>query len=258
MNNNKIDLIIKAQELLEKQGRLPNGRKSRSDKGKSRRPYLVECNKSFVWKYQMVLSKIRRKDTDNTLISFDENGYYVDIDEQRVPEFGQFVNKSIIRSVKYKRTQVGISLERYRFEAYQELATKYPDKVIPLPNADLTRWALECGHLSPEEANLFFVKKRYTYKTFFSEFYHVLPEEIPFYTYVLWRNKYDKVPGGIELDSDFTFKISESVEETHPEWSWYIEDKKQEAALLEEQDKVVRSQRASLAQFNRKMNKENK
>ena len=173
MDTNKIDLMIKAQELLEKQGRLPNGRKSRSDKGKSRKPYLIESNKSFVWKYKMVLSKIHRKDVDNTLITFDENGYYIDIDEQRVPEFGQFVNKSTIRSVKYKRTQVFVSLERYRFEAYQELALKYPDKFIPLPNSDLTRWALECGHLSVEQSKEYFQKKEYTYSTFFSEFYHV-------------------------------------------------------------------------------------
>ena len=255
MDVKKIDLMIKARELLEKQGRLPNGRKSRSDKGKSRKPYLVESNKSFVWKYQMVLSKIHKKDRDNTLIAFDENGYYIDIDEQRVPEFGQFVNKSTTRSVKYKRTQVFVSLERYRFEAYQELALKYPDKVIPLPNPDLTRWALECGHLSVEQSKEYFQKKEYTYSTFFSEFYHVRQEDIPYWTYSLWKSKYDRVPGGIELDNSFVFMINESIEETHPEWSWYQRDKELEDVNQKMMDQEARSARAKLAYFNRKVNK---
>ena len=49
--------------------------------------------------------------------------------------------------------------------------------------------------------------------------------------------------------------INESIEETHPEWSWYQRDKEMEDIDQKMMSQEARSARAKLAQFNRKVNK---
>lgn len=182
------------------------------------------------WSYKMVLAKMLKKARDNEfLITYDENGYYHLIPEIR--KGGNYV-------------QHKVDLEEYRFNAWQELATKsgYKRKRVPLPNRDLNSWALNCAGMTPEKALEHFKKKNFTYRSLFCEFYHIIEKEIELWTYEEWRKYYDRVPG-IELNSRFKFVygVLPGTEHCHKEWLSSIveKEKDEEREKLEKHNKKV-------------------
>lgn len=236
------------KELLEKAIQLSSQRKPRSDKGCKRKKYTSTKPKSESWKYSMVLSKLLNKakkiDEPNFLI-YDENGYYIDIESKMKPIYGEFKQikdgKTETRHVKYIWQQKPINLEKYRFNAWLEKALG-PDanSLVPLPNYDLNRWALECAGMSPEEATAYFKKRSFTWLQLFCVFYHIKEEDIAFWDYDSWREYYECCPKN-ELDEDFKFEVGKKpgTEEFKPEWE-YVTKEKTTLEKLQEMEEIQR------------------
>lgn len=241
-------LILKAQELLVKQGLLPSGRKPRSDKGKARAKQTHKYKQDAVWKYKMVMTKLLNKDDDYLLLT-DHNGYYCKIPEVLKPEYDSYKDG---RSVKYKRIQKEIDLEEYRFNAWQQMAIsqKIANLLVPLPNRDLTRWALDCGKMNPRQSYDYFVKKGFTYKTLFLTFYHIEDGDQEYWSYAQWRKYYDRIPK-IELDESFKLKLDHPPGslDFHPEWSWYTKQLEDEAKQIELEARERRSWTAKISKI---------
>lgn len=225
----KTRLLKEAQNLLYNKGLLPNGRKSRSDKGQSRKPYTLLKDtylpKNKMWAFQSVLNRLlkRAKLTDDDfLVMFDKNGYYVDIDRTK--------------------TQKAISLEEYRFNAYKEKATSISKHHPICLSNDIKAW------LYNREANPVAISQAgITYEQFFCLLYHILPEELEAWTYEQWRIHYNRVPE--ELDFGFKFNIDKlpGTEEFHPEWILYNSIKQKEAEQRTKDDLNKRSWAAKLS-----------
>lgn len=184
---------------------------------------------SKMWRYNVVLKKILKRATDNDfLVTYDENGYYCVILERR-------------RRDKYIQRKV--DLERYRFEAWQELAiTKgYKYAKVKLPNADLNAWALSCAGMNAHEALEYFKKKGFTHQSLFCEFYHIKVKEIELWTYDEWRKYYERTPK-IELNSrfKFTFGVLPGSENCHKEWEKNLAERQREREKELAEEKIKR------------------
>ncbi len=203
------------QELLkelEGLGVLSNGRKSRSDKGKTRGPnskvrsdkgthriatYGVQKSPRAI--YAALRARLlNREITYNSLvIEQDINSIFMPaIKEDQVREGYYSV---VIHGVKKERTikhikGYSVDLERYRFEALQDLAAP-------------TQFTEEDGQLFKQEI---FLTRATTYLDLFCRLYHVREEDYLRWTYKHWKEDYLIVCDEL-LDNEFTFNL-----EHHP------------------------------------------
>lgn len=193
---------------------------------------------SKVWRYNVVLKKTLKKATDNDfLVTYDDNGYYCTIPERRL---------------KGRYLQHEIDLERYRFEAWQDLAIAkgYKYAKVKLPNADLNAWALSCAGMNAQQALEYFKKKRFNNQSLFCEFYHIKVKEIELWTYDEWRKYYERTPK-IELSSrfKFTFGVLPGTENCHKEWLEDIKNRQRDKELELEAEKNKKSWEAKANYF---------
>lgn len=192
VNDKKKTELLKELATL---GELPNGRKQRSDKGKSRGPnskvrrdkgqsristkYMQQSPLSIFKRELSRLTSIEVTDSDDPrCIRTDVNGIYLLRMRDTTTKGGNYTvhhaNKAIARTIKYIQGSV-IDLERYRFEALQNEAR---NEII---NANDAQYFKEALHHTNSQ----------TWFDLFVKLYHIKDEEALRWTYDKWRKEYD-------------------------------------------------------------------
>lgn len=234
---------------------LDSGRKIRTDKNKTHSNF-VQTKLAIYNRLKNKLSN-RKAREENLLLEFefDENGFYLPIPEEyttKAIDYKQTVkdNRIINHSTRRIRTQLGIDLEEYRFNAWQEIAMNRPYEIVP-PNQDLNGILFVRYGIPPEEAEHLTLKRRPIWLEIFSETYHIKPLEVPRWSYKEWSKYYSYVPTQF-LDDDFVFEYGKlpGTAEFHPEWAY----KKQEVETRTAEERQQEEQRKA-QQFITNLNK---
>lgn len=228
-------------------------RNARADKGKKHNypstRKSTEPSKLSV--YKSVKNKLISQGVD---ISLDNNGYYIVTDNEYKPEYGQYENN---RMVKYVRKARGHDIEKYRFEAWQELAMKEPHSKVwndERFKSDLLKWAIHCSGMSKEDIEQYYEKKNMSISQLFTNFYHINESDIFLWTYPLWREYYECTPKD-ELDEEFKFilGIKPGTVQCHPEWAYVTIQKELDKLEEKENEKDKRSWSAKIGHQNRRL-----
>ena len=249
---NREDLLKELSTMID----LDTMRKHRSDAGVKRgqRTSLTqEQTKMAIYNRlkSRITSRARKEALEgNTLLlyEFDENGFYIVIPETyttKAVDYKQnYQGREIDHTVRRIRTQKMIDLEKYRFEAWQELACdpSTRDTVIE-PSPDIRGILLHRYGLNPKVASEKIKKRQLTWSQWFEEVYFINQYEAPLWTYNKWREHYDCCPPQL-LPEDFRFSLAHKpgTPEHHPEWAWYKEKKDRAALNLEEEEKKRRKE----------------
>lgn len=262
------------EELLEEALALthPSGRKVRSDKGKThnytairtketlpraarkdkgvRRPEM-QAPKSKVWIYATIKGKLYKKDQEliargelPLLRGVDENSYYIVVPaayKTRASNHTQeYKGRSIQHTTRRVCTQRELDLERYRFNAYQELATS-KEWNEPSPYISEIRQMLSTRYgIVGQEAEDAIAKRQISNFDLFCEFYHLRVEDAAMWDYDTWQAMYQLCPCET-LDDDFVFSLTlrPGTPEFHPEFAYHAEKviKNQEQAKQDEAER---------------------
>ena len=248
------------EELLEELKTLIDplsGRKRRSDKGKRRHAYNSPMYQSKMHIYNKVRARVGnrdsqlKKETDvsSSLLSieYDENGFYLPVPEayKTISCYYKqdYHGRAIEHTTRRVRTQKGIDLERYRFEAWQQIATETPDKIVE-PSPDIRNLLYNRYGLtgSLEEIDEVIDNRQVSWLTFFCEMYFIRLEDARKWDYETWREYYELCPvGQLPDDFEFIYGVKPGTEYFHPEWA-YIANRK---AAEEERERNQEAQRKS-------------
>lgn len=237
---NKDDLLQQLADL----GYDPvSGRKSRSDKGQRRSNYCQTKEMTKMHTYHRVLARLRNKDNDEVslLSGFDENGFWLPIPESsttKAVDYKQNANgRTIQHTLRKVIVQKYIDIEKYRFEAYQEMAQTKPDEPVPL-GPDERGLLIHRYGLTMKQINESWREEQITYYDWFCELYFVDSPDC--WTYEQWKEYYECCPKE-QLPEDFKFipGYKPGSPECHPEWADYV-NKKESYKEMEQQAEAER------------------
>lgn len=228
----------------------PNGRKKRTDKGQSHNypsnrssPQTPRVDKGVQREqqtplsiYQRVKARMYNKDQEAInngeqplLRGFDENGYYIVIPASYQTEAKNYTQvhegRQIAHTVRRVCTQKEIDLERYRFEAWQWLATRLSTMNQPADClSELMSYLSHRYGILGNEAKELIAKRQITWFELFCEFYYLNPNDAVMWDYDTWQNMYKYCPCET-LPEDFTFSLTlrPGTPEFHPEWAYHAE-----------------------------------
>lgn len=244
--------MAKVKAMREARGLSPStGRPPRADKGQPRGKLTsARGPRSLVSVYLQSYARATRTGWDPTSYS-DLNEFHIERDTHYQIEHGNFVE--IVKgqrretTIRYKRDQVHLDLERRRFDALQELVNKSP--ISPLPKQ--LRFII-VNMLYTRYGMIYDDKHWPTAIEFFCEFYFVKEQEAHLWTYDIWRSHYDRIPRQL-LPPDFKldFHNLPGSEAFHPEWAYRQIDLEQQA----QQDEQAKAARRSFNASNRNMSR---
>lgn len=221
-NNDKRNELLRQLSVLGvsldtpvRKGRSDKGKKrgpiskTRSDKGK-RRISTNGVSKSKLAVYKSVRNKLLNRENvpDSYKVETDINGYYLLMvkDNSVINIYHQvtYHGQTINRNVKHVKGYT-IDLEKYRFEALQELALtigKYSIDKIPNIRQTFKNEYEQVKEILPPLIEFC------TILDLFCAFYHINEEDAILWTYEKWLADYRIVADDI-LDLGFKFKITE-------------------------------------------------
>ena len=231
------------------------GRKIRSDKGKTHQARAQEDNRkkpsSKMSIYCRVITRIKNLDAkrvqnnEPTLLGdFDENGLFVVIPavyETKACNYKQVVEgRTIDHTVRRVCTQKEIDLEKYRFEALQEMAFSDQGN-MPVTQLEHVRIMLAKRYgLSANDIARCLEKRKITWWELYLELYHISEYEAALWDYDTWHSHYEIAPKET-LPDDFEFRIKTppGTKEFMPEWQYRRDklEKIQEDKVNEERER---------------------
>lgn len=258
------ELLREAQALTH-----PNGRKVRSDKGKSHqytkeraketKPRTPRSDKgqmrvdARVAKtkqavYAAIKAKLYKKDQElinrgesPLLRGVDENSFYIVVPaayETKADYHTQeHKGRSIQHTVRRVCTQKELDLERHRFNAWQEAALMCPeDPSIYIP--EIKQMLIVRYGLMGKDADDAIAKRQISNFDLFCEFYHLAPKDAAMWDYDTWQSMYSYCPC-MTLDDDFVFSLTlrPGTPEFHPEFAYHADEVVQLAKEAIEQEK---------------------
>lgn len=244
----KDDLIAELRLLVHED----SGRKKRSDRGTQHKYPSTNKKIDKMTIYKRVKARMIVKSQkaieegyQPIMPEFDENGFYTLIPESSIVKGGNFkqsidgrvINHTVRKSVIQKK----IDLEKYRFEAWQELALQESTKNdIVTPSPDLNGILLYRYGLNPQKIKEILEKRQITWYNLFQEIYFVeKPEE---WTYLQWREHYSRCPNeALDDDLRFNLEFKPGTKEFHPEWEYNVYKKKLLLAKELEEEKERRA-----------------
>ena len=140
--------------------------------------------------------------------------------------------------------QKAIDLEKYRFEAWQEMATLHPNEIVK-PFKDLRQLLYHRYNFvgTLEEVDRAIENREVDWLTLFCEMYFVKPQDVSIWDYETWREYYNLCPVG-QLPDDFEFILGckPGSEYCHPEWEYVATRKAQQEKNQEETEKQRKSE----------------
>lgn len=253
-NKTKDELLQELNAYID----LSSGRKRRSDKGKRRHVYNSPMYQSKMHIYNKVRARLANRDSQlkaendgaSTLLSveYDENGFYLSIPEtyKTISCYYKqdYHGRAIEHTTRKVRTQKGIDLERYRFEAWQQIAVEQPDKIVE-PSPDIrgllyNRYGFTGSTKEVDEA---IDNRQVPWLTFFAEMYFIRIEDANKWDYETWREYYDLCPvGQLPDDFEFIYGVKPGTEYFHPEWAYIANRKAAEEERLRNEETKRKSE----------------
>lgn len=208
-------------------------RATRSDKGRARPEQRVSKTKEQV--YNFIKAKMYKRDQElidkgesPLLRGVDENGYYIVVPAAYLTKADyhtqEHQGRNIQHTVRRVCTQKEIDLERYRFNAWQELATSEdwdkPSTYLPEIKQMLT---VRYGIMG-KEADEAIARRQITNFELFCEFYHLEPSDAAMWDYDTWQSMYSYIPV-MCLEDDFIFSLTlrPGTPEFHPEFAYHAD-----------------------------------
>lgn len=254
---------------LQQLGYHSDGRKQRSDKGKSRGQIAKPeetSPKSKLSIYMRVKQRMFNRDQalrtnggSGILLEMDENSFYLSIPAKYVTKGEKYVQVSngrrIEHSVKRVRVQKEVDLEHYRFDAYKEQALLHGSEAVQEKYWPEIRQMLNIRYgFTGDEATAALKKRQITWEQLFCEFYFLSIDDYWEWDYAHWQRDYSYVPTQ-QLPEDFVFDFNNypGSEKFHPEWSYKAEER-----IKQEQEEKEQEQKRKSEQFIMNMHKRSK
>lgn len=236
------------------------GRKIRKDKGSKRGKVLDLDDKrkrpaTKMSTFQRVINRMRTYDQsraddgrDTILGEFDENGYFAIIPAAYVTKGGEYNQKyqgrTIVHNTHRVRTQKEVDLEKYRFEAFQEMAfsskSNEPAEVDKEGHIAIRMMLKKRYGLLEPDVKACMNRRKITWFELFCELYYLDPMEASLWDYETWLSHYRIAPKET-LPDNFVFRIKTppGTSEFMPEWQYRREklERQQEEAVLAERER---------------------